>query len=95
MTGSVDSILDAVAADHDINTYINLLRRDDDITMVGAPDKPLPINVSGLLMGRRSFSGSIIGGNAENPGDARFLRPEQHHRRCGGDPDPENQRSLR
>jgi uncharacterized zinc-type alcohol dehydrogenase-like protein len=64
-TGSFDFILDAVAAEHDINAYINLLRRDGNITMVGAPSKPLPVSVFGLIFGRRSFSGSPIGGIAE------------------------------
>jgi uncharacterized zinc-type alcohol dehydrogenase-like protein len=63
--GSFDFILDAVAAEHDINAYINMLRRDGNITMVGAPEKPLPVSVFGLLMRRRSFSGSLIGGIAE------------------------------
>jgi alcohol dehydrogenase (NADP+) len=63
--GSFDFILDAVAAEHDINAYINLLARDGNITMVGAPDKPLPVSVFGLIFGRRSFSGSPIGGIAE------------------------------
>jgi alcohol dehydrogenase (NADP+) len=63
--GSFDFILDAVAASHDINAYINLLARDGNITMVGAPDQPLPVAVFGLLMRRRSFSGSLIGGIAE------------------------------
>ena len=63
--GSFDFILDAVAAEHDINAYINLLRRDGNITMVGAPEKPLPVAVFGLIFGRRSFSGSCIGGIAE------------------------------
>ncbi len=63
--GSFDFILDAVAAEHDINAYIHMLRRDGNITMVGAPDKPLPVNVFGLLFGRKSFSGSLIGGLAE------------------------------
>src|SRR5947207_1851594 len=63
--GSFDFILDAVAAQHDINAYINLLARDGNITMVGAPDKPLPVAVFGLIFGRRSFSGSLIGGIAE------------------------------
>jgi uncharacterized zinc-type alcohol dehydrogenase-like protein len=62
--GSFDFILDAVAAEHDINAYINMLRRDGNITMVGAPEKPLPVSVFGLLM-RRRFSGSLIGGIAE------------------------------
>ena len=63
--GSFDYILDAVAAEHDINAYINLLRRDGNITMVGAPAKPLPVSVFGLIFKRRSFSGSPIGGIAE------------------------------
>ncbi len=63
--GSFDFILDCVAASHDINAYINLLARDGNLTMVGAPDKPLSISVFGLIFGRRSFSGSPIGGITE------------------------------
>jgi len=63
--GSFDFILDAVAADHDINAYIGLLRRDGNLTLVGAPEKPLPVSVFGLIMGRRSLSGSPIGGIPE------------------------------
>ncbi|GMV80270.1 MAG: NADP-dependent alcohol dehydrogenase C 2 [Planctomycetota bacterium] len=62
---SFDFILDCVAAPHDINAYINLLARDGNLTMVGAPDKPLPVAVFGLIFGRRSFSGSPIGGLPE------------------------------
>jgi uncharacterized zinc-type alcohol dehydrogenase-like protein len=63
--GSFDFILDAVSGEHDINTYINLLRRDGNITLVGAPPKPLSVSAFGLLLGRRSLSGSPIGGIAE------------------------------
>src|SRR6202158_4315090 len=63
--GSFDFILDAVAAEHDINAYINMLARDGNLTMVGAPETPLPVSVFGLLFRRRSFSGSIIGSIAE------------------------------
>jgi alcohol dehydrogenase (NADP+) len=63
--GSFDFILDTVFADHDINTYINLLGRDGNITLLGAPRKPLGVLAGGLLAGRRSLSGSIIGGIAE------------------------------
>jgi uncharacterized zinc-type alcohol dehydrogenase-like protein len=63
--GSFDFILDAVAAEHDINAYISLLRRDGNLTMVGAPEKPLALSVFGLIMGRHSVSGSMIGGIAE------------------------------
>jgi uncharacterized zinc-type alcohol dehydrogenase-like protein len=63
--GSFDFILDAVAADHDINAFIGLLRRDGNITLVGAPEKPLALAAFGLIMGRRSLSGSPIGGLPE------------------------------
>jgi alcohol dehydrogenase (NADP+) len=63
--GSFDFILDAVSADHDINAYIQLLRRDGNITLVGAPEKPLAVAAFGLLFGRRSLSGSPIGGLPE------------------------------
>jgi alcohol dehydrogenase (NADP+) len=63
--GSFDFILDAVSANHDIQSYINLLRRDGTVTLVGAPEKPLAVPAFGLIMGRRSLSGSPIGGIAE------------------------------
>jgi alcohol dehydrogenase (NADP+) len=63
--GSFDFILDAVSAEHDINAYIQLLRRDGNITIVGAPDKPHAVSAFGLLLKRRSLSGSNIGGIAE------------------------------
>jgi len=63
--GSFHFILDAVAADHDINAYLNLLRRDGNITLVGAPEKPLAVSAFNLIFGRRSLSGSPIGGLAE------------------------------
>jgi uncharacterized zinc-type alcohol dehydrogenase-like protein len=62
---SFDFILDCVAAPHDVNAYINLLARDGNLTLVGAPDKPLPVAVFGLIFQRRGFSGSPIGGLAE------------------------------
>ncbi len=62
---SFDFILDAVSADHDINAYINLLRRDGNLTLVGAPEKPLAVAAFGLIPGRRSLSGSPIGGIPE------------------------------
>jgi len=62
---SFDFILDAVSADHDINAYIQLLARDGNMTLVGAPEKPLALSSFGLIFGRRSVSGSPIGGLAE------------------------------
>ena len=63
--GSFDFILDTVSADHDLDAYIQLLRRDGNLTLVGAPEKPLAISAFGLLFGRRSVSGSPIGGLRE------------------------------
>lgn len=64
-TGSFDFILDAVSAEHDINAYLNLLGRDGNITLVGAPEQPLAVAAFGLIFGRRSLSGSPIGGIPE------------------------------
>jgi uncharacterized zinc-type alcohol dehydrogenase-like protein len=63
--GSFDMILDTVSADHDMNAYLQLLRRDGNITLVGAPPKPLGIASFNLIMGRKSVSGSPIGGLPE------------------------------
>ncbi|HTX37587.1 MAG TPA: NAD(P)-dependent alcohol dehydrogenase [Bryobacteraceae bacterium] len=63
--GSFHFILDAVSAYHDINAYIQLLRRDGNVTLVGAPGKPLPVESFALISGRRSLSGSPIGGIPE------------------------------
>jgi uncharacterized zinc-type alcohol dehydrogenase-like protein len=64
-SGSFGFILDAVSADHDINAYLNLLAIDSNLTLVGAPAKPLGVSAFALIMGRRSLSGSNIGGLPE------------------------------
>ena len=61
-TASFDFILDTVSADHDINQYLNLLAIDGDLTLVGAPNKPLSLLSFALIFGNRSVSGSNIGG---------------------------------
>ncbi|MEG4319455.1 MULTISPECIES: NAD(P)-dependent alcohol dehydrogenase [unclassified Microcoleus] len=58
-------ILDTVSAQHDINAYLVLLKRDGHLTQVGVPAEPLSLNVSTLIFGRRSLSGSLIGGIKE------------------------------
>lgn len=63
--GSFDFILDTVSAQHDVNAYLNLLKRDGTLTLVGAPEAPLPVDVFSLLFGRRQLAGSIIGGIRE------------------------------
>jgi uncharacterized zinc-type alcohol dehydrogenase-like protein len=63
--GTFDFILDTIAAEHDINAYINMLGLDGNIILVGAPEKPLSVSAFALLFGRRSLSGSLIGGIKE------------------------------
>jgi alcohol dehydrogenase (NADP+) len=63
--GTFNFILDTIAADHNINAYINMLGRDGNITLVGAPETPLHVSAFALLFGRKSLSGSLIGGIAE------------------------------
>jgi alcohol dehydrogenase (NADP+) len=62
---SFNFILDAVSADHDLNAYLQLLKLDGTMTLVGAPEKPAPIAAFNLLMKRRSLAGSAIGGIRE------------------------------
>jgi uncharacterized zinc-type alcohol dehydrogenase-like protein len=62
---SFDFILDTVSAPHDINPYLEALKRDATYAQVGLPDKPPVIFPGHLLFKRRSWSGSIIGGMPE------------------------------
>lgn len=62
---SFDFILDTVSADHDIEAYLNLLKSFGNMTLVGAPEKPLQLPSFSLIMGNRTLSGSSIGGTAE------------------------------
>jgi uncharacterized zinc-type alcohol dehydrogenase-like protein len=64
-TGGFDFILDAVSAEHDVNAYLNLLGLGGTLTLVGAPAKPVGVSAFSLILGRRSLSGSSIGGIAE------------------------------
>ena len=62
---SIDFILDAVSTEHDINAYIRLLRRDGNMTLVGAPAKPHSVAAFSIIFKRCNLSGSNIGGIAE------------------------------
>lgn len=62
---SLHFILDCVSAQHDINAYLSLLKRDGGLTLVGAPEHPLPVAAFSLISSRISFAGSMIGGIAE------------------------------
>ena len=75
--GSFDFILDAVSADHDINAYLGLLKRDGTLVLVGAPENPLPVAAFSLLLGRRSLAGSGIGGIPETQEMLEFCAEHQ------------------
>jgi uncharacterized zinc-type alcohol dehydrogenase-like protein len=60
-----DFILDAVSAEHDLNAYLQLLKRNGVMVLVGAPEKPAPVSAFNLILGRRSLAGSAIGGIRE------------------------------
>src|SRR5690606_17724244 len=64
-TGTLHFILDCVSAQHDINAYLSLLKRDGSLAIVGAPEHPLPVAAFSLIPGRKSFAGSTIGGIKE------------------------------
>ncbi|WP_221031507.1 NAD(P)-dependent alcohol dehydrogenase [Actomonas aquatica] len=63
--GTFNFILDCVAAEHDLNAYLAMLAPDGVMTLVGAPEKPMPVLSFSLIMGRKSLAGSIIGSIAE------------------------------
>jgi alcohol dehydrogenase (NADP+) len=60
-----DLIINTVSADMDWNQYLNLLKVDGSMVVVGAPEKPTTLSSFSLIMGRRSLAGSAIGGIAE------------------------------
>ena len=62
--GSFDFLLNTVPVKHDLNPYIGLLKRDATMVMVGAIE-PLEFHGGGLIMGRKSLAGSLIGGIRE------------------------------
>ena len=65
LAGSFDLIINTVSAKIDISSYLQLLTLDGALVNVGAPAEPLPVNAFALIMGRRSFAGSMIGGIRE------------------------------
>ncbi|MCL2162242.1 MAG: NAD(P)-dependent alcohol dehydrogenase [Betaproteobacteria bacterium] len=63
---SFDLILDTVAAPHDLDAFLGLLKRDGTLTLVGAPSTPHPApGVFNLIFKRRAIAGSLIGGIPE------------------------------
>ena len=65
LAGSLDLIINTVSAKIDISSFLGLLKVDGVLVNVGAPAEPLAVNVFSLIMGRKSFAGSLIGGIRE------------------------------
>jgi len=65
LASQYDFILDTVSATHDINMYLNLLRRDGVLVLVGAPEEPVAVNAFSIIPNRRRLAGSGIGGIRE------------------------------
>ena len=72
-----DMILDTVSARHDVNMYLNLLKVDGSLVLVGLPNQPLEVGAFNIVNGRKSFSGSNIGGIAETQEVIDFCA--EHH----------------
>ncbi len=64
-SNSFHFIIDTVSAQHDLNAYLALLKRDGVMTLVGAPPEAVPVSAMSLIMPRRQLAGSLIGGIAE------------------------------
>jgi uncharacterized zinc-type alcohol dehydrogenase-like protein len=64
-TASFDFILDTVSAQHELDPYLTLLKRNGTLTLVGAPPEPLRVSPFNLLFGRHQLAGSLIGGIRE------------------------------
>ena len=62
---SFDFILDTVSATHDVTAYLDLVKRNGTMTLLGAPETPAPVGIFSLLFGRRRLAGSLIGGIRE------------------------------
>jgi alcohol dehydrogenase (NADP+) len=65
LTGKFDFILDCVSAPHDLNVYLNLLRLNGALVLVGVPEKPAEIHAFSVISNNRTLSGSMIGGIEE------------------------------
>jgi uncharacterized zinc-type alcohol dehydrogenase-like protein len=65
LAGQYDFILDTVSAPHDLNAYLAMLKRDGKMCLVGVPTEPAPVAATSFIFGRKSLTGSLIGGIKE------------------------------
>ena len=84
-----------LSADHDLDAYISLLKLDGTVTLVGATEHSPAVAVFNLLMGRRIFAVSGIGGIAETQETLDFRAAQGNRERHRNDRHPAGQRSRR
>jgi alcohol dehydrogenase (NADP+) len=65
LAGRFDVVLDTISAQHELKTYLGLLRLDGALILVGAPERPLEVPAFSLIPRRRTLAGSMIGGIRE------------------------------
>jgi len=65
LAGRFHLLVDTISAPHDLNQYLGLLRVEGALVMLGVPPAPAPVHAFSLILGRKSLSGSLIGGIAE------------------------------
>ena len=65
LAGKFDFILDTISASHDVQAYMGMLKVDGAMVLVGVPPDPATVHASTFIFGRKSLSGSLIGGIAE------------------------------
>ncbi|MBB3566581.1 NAD(P)-dependent alcohol dehydrogenase [Rhizobium sp. BK491] len=61
LVGTFDLIINTVGTAIDWNAYLNLLKYDGSMVLVGVPEHAVPVHAFSLIPGRRSLSGSMIG----------------------------------
>jgi uncharacterized zinc-type alcohol dehydrogenase-like protein len=65
LAGQFDLLIDTISAPHDYNKYLGLLRIEGAMVLLGVPPEPTPVAATSLIFGRRTLSGSLIGGIQE------------------------------
>jgi uncharacterized zinc-type alcohol dehydrogenase-like protein len=65
LAGHFDLIIDTISAPHDYNVYLNMLKRDGAMVLLGVPPKASEVGAFSLIMNRRTLAGSLIGGIKE------------------------------
>jgi uncharacterized zinc-type alcohol dehydrogenase-like protein len=65
LAGKFDLIIDTISANHDVQAYMGMLALDGSLVLVGVPPEPAKVHAMTFIFGRKSLSGSLIGGIAE------------------------------